>query len=146
MGNNVNHPEHYNAGGYECIDVMEANFGKDKVQDFCLLNAFKYLWRADKKSGLEDIKKANWYLGRYLTLENGEKHYIMEAKPHNAGKIGFWKKVWGGVRCSVCGKTITDCGGWDEDEWQLWNFCPNCGALMVPTQEGTLAGNNEEET
>ena len=60
MGNNVNHPEHYNAGGYECIEVMEANFGKDKVQDFCLLNAFKYLWRADRKNGLEDIKKATW--------------------------------------------------------------------------------------
>ena len=69
----VNHPQHYNHGKYECIDVMVENFGKEAVQHFCLLNAFKYVWRAEHKNGLEDIKKAWWYLDKYLQLES-ENH------------------------------------------------------------------------
>lgn len=65
---NVNHPEHYRSGGYECITVMEEVFGKGSVEDFCLLNAFKYIWRADNKNGAEDIQKAVWYLEKYLEL------------------------------------------------------------------------------
>lgn len=68
----VNHPQHYNHGKYECIEVMVETFGKDVVEHFCLLNAFKYLWRSEHKNGLEDIKKAWWYLDKYLELE-GEK-------------------------------------------------------------------------
>jgi hypothetical protein len=64
----VNHPTHYTHGTYECIDVMEDCFGKEAVQHFCLLNAFKYLWRTNHKNGLEDIKKARWYLDKYLQL------------------------------------------------------------------------------
>lgn len=69
----VNHPGHYNQGKYECIDVMVDNFGKQAVEHFCLLNAFKYVWRSNYKNGIEDIKKAWWYLDKYLELE-GEKH------------------------------------------------------------------------
>ena len=36
--------------------------------DYCKGNAFKYLWRADKKNHLEDIKKAAWYLNKYIEL------------------------------------------------------------------------------
>lgn len=64
----VNHPTHYTHGKYECIEVMEDCFGKEAVQHFCLLNAFKYLWRTNHKNGVEDIEKARWYLDRYLTL------------------------------------------------------------------------------
>lgn len=59
----VNHPDHYNDGGYECIDVMEKVFGSAAVKDFCLLNAFKYLWRCKQKESFDnDLKKADWYL------------------------------------------------------------------------------------
>lgn len=60
--NNVNHPSHYKGEKYECIDVMEEIYGKDAVKTFCQLNAFKYLWRANRKNGKEDIAKAQWYL------------------------------------------------------------------------------------
>ncbi len=60
--NNVNHPSHYKGEKYECIDVMEEIYGKDAVKIFCQLNAFKYLWRANRKNGKEDIAKAQWYL------------------------------------------------------------------------------------
>ena len=68
---NVNHPSHY-TGRYECIDVMQDVFGDEATDNFCLCNAFKYIWRAHKKNGLEDVKKAVWYLTRYIEeAENG---------------------------------------------------------------------------
>ena len=68
---NVNHPSHY-TGKYECIDVMQDVFGNEATDNFCLCNAFKYIWRARKKNGLEDVKKAVWYLTRYIEeAENG---------------------------------------------------------------------------
>jgi hypothetical protein len=33
---------------------------------FNLGNAFKYIWRADLKNGVEDLKKAKWYLEREI--------------------------------------------------------------------------------
>lgn len=71
MSENVNHPAHYDTGTYECIDVMIDVFGVDAVRDFCRCNAFKYLWRSDKKGGVEDIQKAIWYLMKYMDLEEG---------------------------------------------------------------------------
>lgn len=70
--NQVDHPSHYNQGGIECIDAMESAFGKEAVKDFCLCNAFKYLWRSRNKNGLEDIQKAKWYLNKFKELEYGE--------------------------------------------------------------------------
>ena len=46
---NVNHPAHYNVGGIECVDVMENVFGRDAVMNFCLCNAFKYMFRCEHK-------------------------------------------------------------------------------------------------
>ena len=61
----VNHPEHYQKPGIpECIDIIEA-LGWTK--GFCLGNALKYIYRAeDKGNELEDLKKARWYLDRYI--------------------------------------------------------------------------------
>jgi len=66
---NVEHPSHYNQGKFECIDVMIEVYGIEAVKVFCLLNAFKYLWRCNEKNGSEDIEKAVWYLNEYLELE-----------------------------------------------------------------------------
>ena len=69
MSECVNHPDHYKTGQYECIEVMKEIFGVDALKDFCKLNAFKYLWRADRKNGQEDLKKAKWYLDTLLLSE-----------------------------------------------------------------------------
>lgn len=63
----VNRPAHYTSGGIECIDAMQAAFGAEAVKDFCLCNAFKYLWRHRNKNGVEDLKKCRWYLNRLIT-------------------------------------------------------------------------------
>lgn len=67
---NVNHPSHYCTGKYECIDVMLEVFGKEAVQNFCRLNAFKYLYRSDRKNGVEDINKALWYLNKFVEIDS----------------------------------------------------------------------------
>ena len=62
----VDHPAHY--GGdttYEVIKVLEAW----KLDSFCLGNTIKYIARAGKKNGadeLDDLKKARWYLDREI--------------------------------------------------------------------------------
>ena len=68
--NNVNHPSHYNKGNIECIDAMVSAYGKDTVSDFCICNAFKYIWRYKYKNGIEDLKKAQWYLNKIVELNN----------------------------------------------------------------------------
>lgn len=70
----VNHPSHYETNGIECIDAMTAAQGVDAVQDFCICNAFKYIWRHKHKNGAEDIKKAVWYLNKWLELELRRKN------------------------------------------------------------------------
>jgi len=58
---NVDHPKHYNShpSGVECITVTEH-------MGFNLGNAMKYIWRADLKNGIEDLKKAKWYIEREI--------------------------------------------------------------------------------
>lgn len=60
-GDPVNHPPHYtkHPSGVECISVTEH-------MNFCLGNAVKYIWRADLKGGIEDLRKAEWYIKREI--------------------------------------------------------------------------------
>lgn len=69
----VNHPSHYETGGIECIDAMLETQGREAVMDFCVCNAFKYLWRHGRKNGVEDVRKAIWYLNKYVELNEGGK-------------------------------------------------------------------------
>ena len=66
----VNHHTHY-AIKFECFDAMLETMGRDDVRAFCLCNAFKYLWRCKKKRDTheDDVKKAVWFLQKYLELE-----------------------------------------------------------------------------
>lgn len=58
----------WNRGKNECIDVMVAMFGKEAVKHFCMCNAYKYRFRADRKNGAEDIEKAEWYESKLIEL------------------------------------------------------------------------------
>jgi hypothetical protein len=63
----VNSPSHYTQGSIECIDAI-AQVVKDLqgMEAMCTGNAIKYLWRWKHKNGVEDIKKAQWYLQRMI--------------------------------------------------------------------------------
>lgn len=69
----VNHPSHYTQGGVECIDALKAaTVSKTGIEAVCTANAIKYLWRYEEKNGIEDVKKARWYIDRLIKeLENG---------------------------------------------------------------------------
>ena len=73
MADNVNHPSHYETGKFECIEVMQEVFGTEAVQNFCVCNAFKYLYRHRRKNGKEDIEKARSYINKYLALEEKDE-------------------------------------------------------------------------
>jgi len=66
---NINHPAHYETGKYECFDVMLEVFGTEAMKAFCKANAFKYLYRMDRKNGIEDAEKAAWYIDKLIELE-----------------------------------------------------------------------------
>ena len=63
----VNHPSHYTQGKVECIDAIEAaTVHKNGLDAVCTANIIKYIWRCEHKNGLEDLKKARWYLDKMI--------------------------------------------------------------------------------
>ena len=67
----VEHPLHYSSTSIECIDAMRETQGVEATKQFCICNAFKYLWRHNAKNGDEDINKASWYLNNAVSLMEG---------------------------------------------------------------------------
>ena len=63
-------PSHYKQGDIECIEAIKAATG-DGFIGYVWGNVLKYLWRWPKKGGVDDLKKARWYLDR-LIKEVGE--------------------------------------------------------------------------
>ena len=65
---NINHPKHYQGvnGKFEVMDVIE-----EFELDYCRGCAVKYILRAElKNNNVEDIKKAIWYLERYIKQQS----------------------------------------------------------------------------
>ena len=76
MDDNVNSPSHYTTGEIEVIDYIE-----DKLEggfaDYCVGNILKYVSRYKHKNGVEDLKKARWYLNRVIyNLEGNSKKHL----------------------------------------------------------------------
>lgn len=74
--NDVMHPSHYSMGGIECIDAIRASMYPSGFVDFCKGNVIKYLFRWEKKGGLQDLKKAQVYLN--WMIETAEKYATNE--------------------------------------------------------------------
>lgn len=75
----VNHPDHYNQGTMEVIEVIK---GLGYAEDFCIGNIIKYVTRSKYKNGLEDLKKAQWYLGYLIEMQEEQE------------KTGNVEEVW----------------------------------------------------
>lgn len=72
----INHPNHYQSEtGMEAIDVIEAfTFDLTGVEAFDTGNIIKYICRWKKKNGLQDLRKAKWYLEHLINhVEKLEK-------------------------------------------------------------------------
>jgi len=71
MKERINHPDHYVANGVEVIDFVEAY-----RLPFHLGAVVKYIARAGRKDSseyIEDLKKAQWYLDRYVVWMTKER-------------------------------------------------------------------------
>ena len=89
----VNHPEHYQSKkGIEVIDTMDAfTEGLEGIEAVDTAQVIKYICRWKKKNGLEDLKKAKWYLDHLIskvsnqriiegTFYANEKEYVKDDK------------------------------------------------------------------
>lgn len=74
MDDIINHPKHYTYGKIEVIDVIDAlNLGFYEAQ------VFKYIARYRYKNGIEDLKKARWYLDRLISkLEHEQSNQAVD--------------------------------------------------------------------
>ena len=79
MSDPVIHPKHYtqHPSGVECINITEH-------YNFNIGNAIKYLWRSAFKNGLEDLRKASWYVNREISrLEDQESKQVATKENSN---------------------------------------------------------------
>ena len=63
---NVNHPAHYTKGGIECLEAIKSSMADDHFHGYIKGNILKYIWRYEDKNGVEDLKKAQFYLNRLI--------------------------------------------------------------------------------
>ena len=70
MKEKVNNPDHYNASSLEVIDAIK---GLGFAEGFCIGNIIKYVCRNKHKGGVEDLKKAKWYLEYLISMDNEKK-------------------------------------------------------------------------
>ena len=68
----VNHPSHYTQGTVECIDAIESSMTPEEFRGYLKGCQMKYIWRYQHKGGMEDLKKARWYLDRLIKFWGGK--------------------------------------------------------------------------
>lgn len=72
MNDNINHPSHYTVGGIETVDYIKAKLTKEQFEGYCIGNVIKYISRYRHKNGVEDLKKARWYLEKAIKKREGD--------------------------------------------------------------------------
>lgn len=113
MIDNVNNPIHYTQGEIECIDCIKAaTINKVGIEAFCVGNAIKYLFRYENKNGLEDVRKAQWYINRLIQELEEKKENCSLPNPDD-----------------IVGDCI-DCANFNMDEDS--EPCCNCKNSAVP--------------
>lgn len=68
----INKPTHYHKGGIDVIGFAELHYSKDELKGFYRINIIKYVDRYDKKGGMKDLKKSEFYLKKLMELEEGK--------------------------------------------------------------------------
>ena len=63
----INKPTHYNQGNIEVSDFI-----LDQGMNFLEGNIVKYISRYKTKNGIEDLKKAQWYLKKLIEVNENE--------------------------------------------------------------------------
>lgn len=62
-------PRYYKRGNFETIDViLDIAQHLDGDEGYLVGNIIKYISRYDEKNGIEDLRKARWYLNKLIEL------------------------------------------------------------------------------
>lgn len=70
----VERPPHYNQGGIECIEAIEASMSREEYKGYLKGSVLKYVWRYQHKGKpVEDLRKANWFLDRLRSVVADEE-------------------------------------------------------------------------
>lgn len=69
---NVNHPNHYNSYSREVIDTLQGSMTPDEFKGYLKGNIMKYVTRYQFKNGVEDLKKAKWYIEKLTEVVDDE--------------------------------------------------------------------------
>lgn len=152
----VSHPDHYKSGKYEVIDIIdEFTKGLEGTEAVCTANAIKYILRWKKKNGVQDVKKAIWYLTHLVEhlesedskpsaivihkLANG--NYCIENVPEDCEKRVH--KILEGHTCETCTHRFESalevnspcyaCGREIEDNWEPLSMDKEESDLSVET-------------
>ena len=72
----VNSPPHYGNGNIECIDYIKDFLNEEEYQGYLRGNIAKYLHRWPYKNGVEDLRKAEWYLKRLIEEQEKTNEHI----------------------------------------------------------------------
>lgn len=72
MIDNIN-PVHYKKLGVETIEVIRGSMSEEQYEGFLKGNILKYLARYKNKNGIEDLRKAEWYLKKLISYEEEER-------------------------------------------------------------------------
>ena len=115
----VSHPDHYNSGKFEVIDIID-EFTKDLsgTEAVCTGNAIKYILRWKKKGGYQDVEKAMWYLQHMLDKHEEDGH-----KPHSVAIHKMSNGHYAIENLKDEKKNCTNCGHGEGSD-----MCPGCMA------------------
>ena len=65
----VERPAHYRVGEVEAIDYINQQLGGEGIRHYLEGNILKYMHRWRFKNGVEDLRKARWYLDKLIYEE-----------------------------------------------------------------------------
>jgi len=156
MAEKVNHPNHYQ-GKIEVIDYIE-EYSKNypEALTFNFGNVIKYVSRAPRKNGKEDLEKARWYLDRMIEkwdecqnrdvsmvdlVINENKEAVNEWIGAAAEEINADRKILTNfteivnVTSDLNADLPYKCARCCSDLWDFTKYCPHCGRLNVNFKE-----------
>ena len=67
----MDRPLHYQ-GSIECVELIKQTLTREQFLGYLAGNNQKYIFRWQQKNGLEDLRKANWYLARLIQEIDGK--------------------------------------------------------------------------
>jgi hypothetical protein len=119
---NAINPAHYQKGGVECIEAIEASMSKEAFKGFLKGNCIKYIYRYENKNGAEDLRKAEWYLLRLIALREDEETMAKET-----------------IRNSS--KTVAEAiANYDPDDYLKPSGCPDGFCPLPGVRQGPSEG------